>query len=148
MITPDQQAALRALVRRPEYAGLSTAEIAARITAPIEQANPEPQRTVPVTLSEDDLIASLSGPTIAALIDLSSFAQILDAASDPPRAAKWIAALAKAGKIPLADMQALQALMSRVEPDPAWPATVPGPSLLESQVGLGSIGHAEIEEAR
>ena len=111
--------------------------------------NPVPQAVVPRTFTKADLKSILDTAALGRLQGLPSLPRLLDMIDSQNREslALWADLLTAGGTITAAQRTALLGRLAETVPDPSWPATVPGPSPLETEVGVGSVDVPEIEEA-
>ena len=133
-MTPEQLQTLATEIALPAYAGLSYAAIAAALNARSfeAQANPEPQGDVPNLPTLEEIMDTVAAVDLAGL---KSFLESVPSASlrlpdDVDRALagnmtgvivqRQVAAL----YLSVEALAALDALLARTQPDPAWQATI------------------------
>ncbi len=122
--------------------------IAARLNAPTSIDNPvaEPA-TVPWPPTLKEIYAVIPVSEAAAIYDKAGLsADIRNAidSGDPEYLAMMLAIVAELGIISAPTIAALSALLARTQPDPAWTATIAGPSLAQA-AGLGTVTAAQVQ---
>lgn len=135
---------------KPAYDGMGYDAIAVALnaaTAPVPNPAPQPQRTVPITYEQ--LLGALDAADVLKL-HLNNVAGPLEAAINEGnyvRAKSVYRGLATT--LTTASKAAVQALLAQTdstEPDPSWPATVPGPSIA-TQLGLPVVTSRDVQAA-
>lgn len=125
---------------------------------PSSRANPAARGSVNVPFDAADLVADLSPASLSNVTAIPSFdGSILPLLNAPEpktpdtltKLNQWAGMLAKAGKLTQAEFDALAApapgttpgaapgVFNRTQPDPAYGATVPGPSIVAQLYGPG-----------
>lgn len=143
----------------------ATAELGRLLTAPGPAvANPAPRPGVPVAITRAAAIALISGVSLSKVLARPAAEALLGLLDLPdPKGPATVgrlvadaAALFKAGDLQQAEYDALAApapgtgagaatgLYNQTEPDPSWPATVPGPARLEALGFAGAIDGGQI----
>ncbi len=118
----------------------SSAAIAALLTSPLGTvANPVAQPNVPKPFTIMD-VAGAAPNTLKALAD-ADLQPIADAINrqDSVGVQRWADILLLRSAMSQAEHDAVYALVTATHPDPAWQATVPGPSRLEQVFSVGSV---------
>lgn len=129
---------------------LPTDQLGFLLGAASAAANPvtvAPQIPKPFTMT--DLFGAVATASVGNVVKLAAALGIQADVDKQDRAAlgNWAAALVAAGSITSADQTAIVALLNATIPDPAWTSTIPGPSDLQGQFGVGSVPHLLIEQA-
>lgn len=134
-----------ALMAAQDYPG-----IAAWLNAPTTVANPvteAPQVPHPPTLKEIyALIPVAEAAAIYNKVGLSADIRNAIDSGDPEYLAMMLAIVLELGIISQQTATALAMLLQRTQPDPAWTATIAGPSLAQA-AGLGAITAADVQAA-
>jgi hypothetical protein len=110
------------------------------LNAPRPIPNPNPRGQVPAAFGSIDAAALLGPADLAKIIALPAFdATIRPLLDRAPKTAldvlaldRWAASLFRAGDLTQGEYDALEALFHGTVPDPAWTATVPGPSWIQA----------------
>ena len=124
--------------------------IAALLNAPTTIANPQTEPATvlhPPTLKE--IYAQIPVAEAAAIYSKPGLATDIRNAidsGDPEYLAMMLAIVVELGIISAPTIAALSALLARTQPDPAWTATIAGPSLA-AEAGLGTVTAAQVQGA-
>ncbi len=121
---PTQIAAIRGYVAALPGGWANTdAQIRAAIAA-TSLANPAPRGTVQRPFTAADILNACSSPNRSALGPYLIGAGSLIVAQDGAHLAGGISGLFLLGTINASDAEAMSAVVTATQPDPAWPATV------------------------
>jgi len=154
MFTPEQDAAIKTEIEKPEYVGLADSVICERLCEEPGIPNPTPQKNVPAPLAAGDLDAFLLAVSDTTLVKLVGSASLMtyffDVVRDADKkgAARLLKAARKAKLIAQAEVDAIQAYIGRKIPDRDWQTTIRDKSILEKIAQLRAISPANLEAIR
>lgn len=141
-LSTAELATLHAELQGAAYTGLTDAQrldaIHVRGTSPNPVAT-APQVAKPFTFS--DVIGSLSAASLLNIRGMADRGNLIDAINnqDRPNVGRWVAILSiSPALIQPTEATAVNAILTATIPDPAWSATVPGPSRKAALFGAKS----------
>lgn len=130
VLPPEDLATLRAELAGPAYAGMDLEARLHALQVPEPVPNPAPRGHVPRPFAASDVLEALSPESRAKLTGVAFLPAIRDAINSQDRAAcsLWVQVLVSGAIVTPEEGAALAGLLSATTDDPAWPATVPGPT--------------------
>jgi hypothetical protein len=152
MLPTEDIAILRVELAKPEYRGLTDLECMDRLSARRQIPNPTPAPLVPRPFDAMAVEAMLSPASLGRFATLPLGPRVVECldSQDLEHSIKWahgLAAITLPGDtrpiITTAERDAILARLSETIPDPDWPATIPGPRLVETLFGAGKTWQEE-----